>query len=361
MSNIYDQCEMQDCPGCGLTLRIVDSKIVVHDEAIKCLEDRQLDKLLIYDKKFDKFLGMFWGCALGDAIGAPYEFSYKRNLTFSNNLNPITGSVTDDTEMMLALANTIIEKQDYQIKHVIEAYNKWLWSEPFDAGYNTRKLFYAIPSKAIDNYHASYKELMSKPMSEWSQSNGCLMRCMPMIVFHPSQQMWLQDCAISNPHPNCLQSTDLYFVALHKYIKGETCTLNDLQKEGTSLLPSIQSIIEGVQNNENRDVSEQRGWVLHALHFVVKAIHKPYETFEAAMQDVIGNNLNSDTDTNACIVGALVGAQLGFTALMKSSSMSRNIAILRQKSRHRPSMYHSSSIDKIAQQLYKLYVKNNDQ
>ena len=96
--------------------------------------------------KKDKLLGMMWGAALGDALGAHYEFRYGRikyRDQLTNEMSSLEiGQVTDDTELLLALAHSIADVGHWDRDSVVKEYCNWATSDTFDIGNNTKQLFY---------------------------------------------------------------------------------------------------------------------------------------------------------------------------------------------------------------------------
>ena len=104
-------------------------------------------------------LAMFYGGALGDALGVPFEFRHSRPLSdYHGKLEyrpmmksrqgtryGVVGSVSDDTDMSIALARSIIQNGGvYSRSKAILQYIEWANSKPMGMGHNTRKLFTTI-------------------------------------------------------------------------------------------------------------------------------------------------------------------------------------------------------------------------
>jgi ADP-ribosyl-[dinitrogen reductase] hydrolase len=82
----------------------------------------------------ERYKGCLLGLAVGDALGTTLEFMP------SGSFEPITdmvgggpfglepGQRTDDTSMALCLAESLIEKQDFDPKDQLERYMRW-WEE----------------------------------------------------------------------------------------------------------------------------------------------------------------------------------------------------------------------------------------
>ena len=323
-------------------------------------------------------LGMLMGAAMGDAMGAAYEFEYNR-IQYQDDLRPhdgLLGTITDDTEMMMALAYEVIALSyetlpsapapspstpssplaRWNQREVVEAYCRWVMSGPLDVGNNTSALFgsTSIPGNFYNSYLAAFKKAtMDTPIERWSQSNGCLMRCMPMIVFPEKDKVWRKDCALSNPHPVCLEACDVYFRLLHNLFSGRQETLEDISR--TVKHPVVFRAVRDALERQKRDVRYQRGWVCHALYFACMLYAYHYDTFEDAMRMVIGEHLDSDTDTNACIAGAVWGAKHGPHGFLSSSSTKDKWHTMMALKSYRPDALHVKHLGNLAFELGRLY------
>ena len=103
----------------------------------------------------DKLKGLFFGGALGDALGAPHEFSYH-DQNYSGKLEHKMkvlrrykgasfcqiGQITDDTEMSIMILNSLVTNKCKYVKDdLIIRYLEWA-NDPgsWAMGRNTRAL-----------------------------------------------------------------------------------------------------------------------------------------------------------------------------------------------------------------------------
>ena len=328
------------------------------------------------EDKRDRLKGLLWGAALGDALGAPYEFRYG-TVAYNDYLVQTQGrelgQVSDDTEMMLALAYALADGNGWNRELVVTEYCKWATSDCPDIGKNTAALFghkfahtntiaqFApqhpqqpltnnINIQQVNSYDAMFNTLvLTQPQFRWSQSNGCLMRCMPLVVLPPEEKKWRLDCVLSNPHPICMESSDFYFAMLNSMIDGSfKC------KFPTAINPEIKEVIQQAKKDIPRDVTNNRGWVCHALYMAIVCYKTPFKTFTEGMRFVIGAHMNSDTDTNACIAGAVLGCKLGFNKMMECPITKQNIQTMKESRPLRPVKYHPINIDGLVDRLLKV-------
>jgi ADP-ribosylglycohydrolase len=89
----------------------------------------------------------------------------------------------------------------------------------------------------------------------------------------------------------------------------------------------VKFVLEQVEKREFRNIVENKGWCLHALWCSMMVITS-FKNYSEAMHWVITSQPGSDTDTNGCISGALIGAILGFETMQLEPTTTHNINIL---------------------------------
>jgi ADP-ribosyl-[dinitrogen reductase] hydrolase len=325
----------------------------------------------------DKIRGMFYGLALGDAIGAPFEFGGKNRLEnysglldrpvirfsrFQGKKTAEIGQITDDSEMTLSLARSLVRNKTYYKDDVITSYMNWANSGCPYMGTNTRNLFKGI--KTISGYKKRYDEKYGNEneIDSWSQSNGCLMRCSPISLLPKDTyiESTIVDCKLSNPHPICAESCVIYNIILRNLLenKDKDIAIKEIQKYVK--LPVIKETIKQGIERKPRDIEEQKGWILHALYCVFYYLSplNTKTTFQDCIDEII--MLGGDTDTNACIVGAIIGANLSYSKMESEEKTKENIKVMRtcdatKGDMKRPEEYTIKSFDQTINDLIKIY------
>lgn len=282
----------------------------------------------------DKLKGTFIGLAVGDALGAPHEFKYHKKNEYTgyiyidyelksrwhdSKVLP-AGQVTDDTEMTLTLLNSILKKGGYDRTDVILSYEKWANSTSM-IGKNTYALFKNV--KTLKGYENHYKKLFTDVSEDqWTKSNGSLMRCTPLAFLY-DQKIAIEDCKLTNPHPLNIEASFLYVHAIRLLVLGyDNFNVFKYIKEN-SQIEEIKQVFNDIENKKIRDVTgKTKGYVLNAF-FCAFWVLLYYDNYSEAIDFII--KLGGDTDTNAAISGALMGAKLGFDKLTKEEKTKFNI------------------------------------
>jgi len=284
----------------------------------------------------DRILGCLVGCGLGDALGVPHDFrtsipvsEYTGTLEFRlkrfNRFKKETkytavGQVSDDTEMMLILSRLLIENRGYDRKSALAAYMEWA-NHPTTAlmGRNTREIFKGVTT--VRGVEARINRLKRR---KTTQSNGALMRCAILVLLEDRND---EDCTITNPDMTCVQTNQIYLRLVSGAFKGlpkselrkllDITTTEHMLGSDYKILVEIPSIIsdtiEKALEGTPRDVTKVgKGWCIHGLYCAIYALFH-FDNYRDAIDWTI--RLGGDTDTNAAIAGALMGAHYGYQAL----------------------------------------------
>jgi len=259
--------------------------------------------------------GCLLGQVAGDALGSLVEFKTPgqireeypegvRRLVDGGTWDTIAGQPTDDTEMALILARSLVKDGTYNRDSVLAAYKYWLNSNPFDVG-------------------GTISGALTGSLNHESQANGALMRVSPLGIFGAKQSLdqtadWAQqDAALTHPHPVCKQINALFAMAVADAIKtGESPQelYQKIQKwaKGMQVDASVLNVIQGATKEAPKDYTRHQGWVLIAFqNALYQLLHA--EDLEAGVVDTVMRG--GDTDTNAAVCGALLGAVYGHDAI----------------------------------------------
>lgn len=259
--------------------------------------------------------GCLMGQLAGDALGSLVEFrSAKaicrlypdgpRALVAGGVWNTLAGQPTDDSEMALLLARLLADAETYDADAARERYVYWLKSRPFDCGNTIRS---ALRGDA----------------NEDSQANGALMRVSPLGIFMAGKDWELaasaamRDAAITHPNPVCTQANALYVCLIAHAVAygGSGPELYRLLPDWLDRLqahPSLRAAVERAEHQPPADFMSHQGWVLIALQNALwQLVHAA--SFEDGVVDTVRRG--GDTDTNAAICGALLGAVHGWNAI----------------------------------------------
>lgn len=265
--------------------------------------------------KLDRARGCLLGQLAGDALGSLVEFMTPeeigrrypdgvREIAAGGTWDTIAGQPTDDSEMALLLARSIVSQGKYVQAAARKTYEYWLSTKPFDCGMTVMSGIRGQPN-------------------EESQANGALMRISPLGIFganrhSPELDRWAaQDAMITHPNPVCRDVNILFVRALSTAI-AEALSPEDLYAEmlrwaeELEVEGSVMRVLKAAEHGPPRNFVLQQGWTLIAFQNAVwRMLSSP--SVEDAVVSTVG--CGGDTDTNAAICGALMGALYGINAI----------------------------------------------
>lgn len=275
------------------------------------------------------------GALVGDAAGATLEFCYREineemalkamTMPGGGNIKVGPGQITDDGELTLALwsaLNCFDSSQTTPIITIMKAYKDWFISRPFDIGRTCSLAFEVYYDFFRDkNIHTlqSCKEII-KNINEYSEANGALMRATAIatwIAQNPNNNIMIgvecakEDARLSHPNIICQDVNAIYVFAIIHLLQGkspkETLELTDEFIYNNIISDRVkQWYYDESLDISNIDITKQIGHVRWGFIMAIYFLRNPHITFEEAIKITLMKG--GDTDTNAAIVGGLVGA-----------------------------------------------------
>lgn len=257
------------------------------------------------------------GAAVGDAFGMPLEFGPARPAGgLVREMSPgrlPAGSFTDDTEMALALADSLVEKGRLDGADLASRFLRWFQSDPPDVGGQTRQILSWLEQGATWE-DASARIHRESPNGA---GNGSAMRCWPVaLAFRKNRQRLAVESAqqsrITHPNPDCTAACAFINWAIAELIDG--AGREEAVRTAMDAVPMSGQLREAVlcAPVKTRNQLENTGWVIHTIESAVWGLLTT-GSFEDAVVQVA--NLGDDADTAASVVGALAGAAYGLEAI----------------------------------------------
>jgi ADP-ribosylglycohydrolase len=213
--------------------------------------------------------------------------------------------VTDDGELTICQLRGLGVAPEDPIRGIAAAYQEWIRSSPFDVGMATSNGLHGNAHLNLD-----------------SKANGSLMRTSPLGVWGTRRceseivALARADSSITHPNPACTDAVVCYALAIAHLIA------NPADRAG-----AFARAERWVSKDGDAEVA---GWLGDAKAGRRPAFH-PMAGFvrigftEAFRHLLLGSGWSTavrqtllrggDTDTNACIVGGLIGAADGLTAI----------------------------------------------
>jgi ADP-ribosylglycohydrolase len=255
--------------------------------------------------------GCWLGQLAGDSLGSLVEFLSPdlirafcpqgvRDLEDGGVWDTQAGQPTDDSELALMLARSLLQEKRFDSQAVFSAYVHWYHTRPFDVG---GTIFAALAG--------------GTPRTA-SQANGSLMRISPLGIFGarcPEQAAeWARaDSRLTHPNPICQDSCAVFVSALATAIgSGASAQACHEAALAECRQPEVRTALETARDSAPADYLTQQGWVLIAVqNAFYQLLHAP--SLEQGVIDTVMRG--GDTDTTAAIAGALLGSVHGRAAI----------------------------------------------
>lgn len=233
---------------------------------------------------------LVYGSAVGDAIGVPYEFRDGGTFRcvgvagFGTHSQP-EGTWSDDTSLTLATCDSIKANDGINLTDMRRRFCSWLMRGS-----------YAIDGNVFDVGSTTYTALTTNRVmdGEWDSGNGSLMRIAPLAATSASDKDVAEVSAITHATALCKRLC-VAFVTI----------LREVHEDPIKGRQTASQLVSGI----DEDTVRSGGYV--------------QETFDAALWCYVTTdsykdcvlkavNLGHDTDTTACVAGALAAAEYGY-------------------------------------------------
>jgi len=266
-----------------------------------------------------RFLGTLLGAAAGEALGAPHEGKSAAQLTrvpreITGGGVWAAGEPTDDIELTLALLRSLASRRRVELDDVASGYLKWFAGGAKGIG--------ALTRAALENLRAGDPPTQSGAIA-WEDSgrqsagNGSVMCCAPIGLLHVRNLDGLADDAaaasrITHADPRCVGGCIAVATAIAHLVRGEGEEAVERAARAAGVVSDeMRAVIERGSARKPSDLNvdgRDCGFVLHTVELAFSALANAAD-FEDGVVTVLSRG--GDTDTNACVAGALLGAKFG--------------------------------------------------
>ncbi|MFF1306647.1 ADP-ribosylglycohydrolase family protein [Streptomyces sp. NPDC058307] len=271
----------------------------------------------------ERALGAVIGSAVGDALGAPFEFGpegafsdrfpepgHGGEMCGGGGWDP--GEATDDTQMAVLVAESLVECGGLELPDVFRRFQRWAAAEPKDIGLQTEAVLSS--GDPWDTAAALHFQVNQR-----AAGNGALMRAAPSAVHfarHGREATIAAArrlAALTHGDRAAWEGTAVF----HELIR--------VALAGDDPLDAVQATLGMVHPDHRRryatvlapdwhpdQATEFNGAVWPCLGSAVWAL-RTTTSYETAVRAAI--DLGGDTDTVAAVTGGLAGAVYGVTAV----------------------------------------------
>lgn len=302
--------------------------------------------------------GIF-GVVVGDALGVPVEFTSRAERKadpvvdmreYGTHSQP-KGTWSDDSSMMLATLDSIIENGGLRYDDIMEKFRNW-W---LNGDYTPHGRVFDIGitcSRAIGRYRPGTDSLSCGECGERDNGNGSLMRIMPVSLYSCLDDEFWHDAMfeeaveeshnasrLTHGHPRSQIGCMIHTAICHELIYRErkpvleavqnaiSRTL-DFYNRASEIYPWFNEAFSTEIKTDSyvrlRDLSlfkelpdieiKSSGYIVHTLEAAVWCLLNS-DSFSDCVLNAV--NLGDDTDTVGAVAGGLAGLAYGYEDIPK--------------------------------------------
>lgn len=322
--------------------------------------------------RWDLAYGAFLGALCGDAAGAVLEF-FREEITEEVVASALQmpgggahrvgrGQITDDSELALSLARGLADHDPalgFPSEAVAVKYTEWRKSKPFDIGATCSLAFRVAPD--ADGNYADTMTSAAANGSMGSEANGALMRVLPVALWSHLRTpetiaaLARREATLSHPNQVCQDCSAVYCMLIAYLIHHPGDNTGAIAHVEPFVRAKAHPKVRGWFFEESLDLeslvcSKLAGHVRWAFTLSIHFLRQN-TGYEAAIRLTLLKG--GDTDTNAAIVGGLMGALHGDGAIpdhMKGPVLAFDCSVS-TPARRRPVEFKSDQIIELTQQL----------
>ena len=269
--------------------------------------------------------GALLGLVVGNQLGVPTErlgSAAAIREAFPQGVRdlqpPPKGSpFDDDAAMTLLLAESLAERGDLDAADVAARWVKWMKVDGRGVGLTTQRALRLI-ERGVEPFEAGRQARSAGA----SASNGAVMRCVPVALrFHDNIDKLIrvstQQAAITHADERCTWGSVAVNLAARELLHGNQYFVEEVLHRLQGVAPRV--LVEAIRRvpwEQEGDlpvaVPNEFGYAVHCVEIAFWcAVHRP--SLEEALIFLV--EAGGDTDTNAAVAGALLGARDGETGI----------------------------------------------
>lgn len=281
-----------------------------------------------------RVLGSLYGLLVGDALGVPYEFHPPAALPPLHEIEMEPppgfwrahrgvppGTWSDDGALALALLDALLDEGRPDAAAIAGRIVEWarqgryaVDGRVFDIGMQT--------SASVEQLEEGASPFESGGNGEYSNGNGSLMRVAPLALWHRGSDAELAEAAHlqslpTHAHPRSLAACALLSLTLRRILDRDLGPDEALEDAVAALAANyagrapFADELQALMDAPQRHSPTGSGYVVDTLWSAVHAVRD--RDFEGALRAAVA--FGNDTDTTACVAGAIAGALHGIDAI----------------------------------------------
>jgi ADP-ribosyl-[dinitrogen reductase] hydrolase len=271
--------------------------------------------------------GALLGLVAGNQLGVPTEHlgtPEAIRTAFPNGVvdlapPPKNSPYDDDAAMALLLGESLLESKGFDANDVAKRWVKWMKVDGRGIGSTTKRALTLI-DRGKEPFEAG--QLANQENPGRSAGNGSVMRCIPVALrYHDDPDRLIrvstQQAAITHADERCTWGAAAVNLAARELLHGNIYFLDEVMHRIGDRAPRVlRDAIHRVPRERESDLPIARageaGYVVHCVEIAFWFVTHDRSLEEALIALA---QAGGDTDTNAAVAGALLGARYGDVAL----------------------------------------------
>lgn len=271
--------------------------------------------------------GAMLGLVAGNQLGVPTEHLGSPDAirqAFPGGVRdlappPRNSPYDDDAAMTLLLGESLLSCKGFDAADVARRWVKWMKVDGRGIGITTKRALTLI-DRGKEPFEAG--RLANQENPGRSAGNGSVMRCLPVALRYHDEidrliRISTQQAAITHADERCTWGAAAVNLAVRELLHGNIYFVEEvLHKIGDRAPRALRDAIHRVPRESETDlpiaVAGETGYVVHCVEIAFWFV-----THDRTLEDALISlaQAGGDTDTNAAVAGALLGARYGETAL----------------------------------------------
>jgi ADP-ribosyl-[dinitrogen reductase] hydrolase len=271
--------------------------------------------------------GALLGLVAGNQLGVPTEHLGTPEAirkAFPNGVvdlapPPQNSPYDDDAAMALLLGESLLASKGFDENDVARRWVKWMKVDGRGIGITTRRALTLI-DRGKEPFEAG--RLANQENPGRSAGNGSVMRCIPVALrYHDDPDRLIrvstQQAAITHADERCTWGAAAVNLAARELLHGNIYFIDEvMHRIGDRAPRGLREAIHRVPREAESDLPIARageaGYVVHCVEIAFWFVTHDRSLEEALIALA---QAGGDTDTNAAVAGALLGARYGDVAL----------------------------------------------
>ena len=271
--------------------------------------------------------GALLGLVAGNQLGVPTEHLGTPEAirkAFPNGVvdlapPPKNSPYDDDAAMALLLGESLLASKGFDANDVARRWVKWMKVDGRGIGITTKRALTLI-DRGKEPFEAG--QLANQENPGRSAGNGSVMRCVPVALrYHDDPDRLIrvstQQAAITHADERCTWGAAAVNLAARELLHGNIYFIDEvMHRIGDRAPRALREAIHRVPRERESDLPIARageaGYVVHCVEIAFW-----FATHDRSLEEALIAlaQAGGDTDTNAAVAGALLGARYGDVAL----------------------------------------------